>query len=146
MAKRDLLSADERIKLLEKEVVVLRRMLRFLGFYVRNKATFHRAAVRWGIAKAKAAGKHVGRPKRNVDTRTVCSLRDRGLSWRATAREIGVPVSTVFRSLNPRTGNGQPNQHAGEDQQWKRISQALLRAAKRCSLEMPKGSSPIRLP
>jgi DNA invertase Pin-like site-specific DNA recombinase len=49
-----------------------------------------------GIRAAQAAGKHVGRPKRVFRRDDVLRLRDRdGLSWRAIAAKLGLPVMTV---------------------------------------------------
>jgi putative DNA-invertase from lambdoid prophage Rac len=49
-----------------------------------------------GIRAAQAAGKHVGRPKRVFRRDDVVRLRDReGLSWRAIAAKLELPVMTV---------------------------------------------------
>lgn len=49
-----------------------------------------------GIRAAQAAGKHVGRPRRIFRRDDVIRLRDaEGLSWRAIAAKLSLPVMTV---------------------------------------------------
>jgi DNA invertase Pin-like site-specific DNA recombinase len=49
-----------------------------------------------GVRAAKANGKVLGRPKRVFRRDEVIRLRDEhGMSWRAIAKQLGVPVSTV---------------------------------------------------
>jgi putative DNA-invertase from lambdoid prophage Rac len=48
-----------------------------------------------GVRAAKAKGKTLGRPMRVFRRDEVARLREEGLSWRAIAKELGVPVSTV---------------------------------------------------
>jgi putative DNA-invertase from lambdoid prophage Rac len=48
-----------------------------------------------GIAEAKRQGKHCGRPKRMFRRDEVERMRRDGISWRAIARELGVPESTL---------------------------------------------------
>jgi putative DNA-invertase from lambdoid prophage Rac len=56
-------------------------------------------AIRAGQARARAEGKHMGRPKRVFDRHEVARLRDEEhLSWPAIAREIGAGVGTVVRA------------------------------------------------
>jgi len=50
-----------------------------------------------GIRKAKASGKHIGRPKAVVNQFRVERLRAEGLSWRAIAQRMDLPRSTVYR-------------------------------------------------
>ncbi len=56
-----------------------------------------------GIRAAKANGKHVGRPRRVFRRDEVVRLRDdQGLSWRAIAKKLGIPVMTAvdaYRTL-----------------------------------------------
>lgn len=54
--------------------------------------------VRAGMAEAKRQGKHCGRPKRVFRRDLVAELRAKGMSWRAIALELGVPVATVRRA------------------------------------------------
>ena len=48
-----------------------------------------------GVCAAKARGKVLGRPRRVFRRDEVIRLRTEGRSWRAIARELGAPVSTV---------------------------------------------------
>jgi DNA invertase Pin-like site-specific DNA recombinase len=49
-----------------------------------------------GVHAARAAGKTLGRPKRVFRRDEVARLRESGLSWRAVAKELGVPVRTCM--------------------------------------------------
>jgi putative DNA-invertase from lambdoid prophage Rac len=67
--------------------------------------------VRSGIAHAKARGKHCGRPQRVFRRDEAIRLRESGLSWRAVAQQLGVPVMTVVdavRKVSPETAILQP--------------------------------------
>ena len=57
-----------------------------------------------GMKRAKMQGKHVGRPRKNIDWRRVKQLRDRGLSYRAIAKLLGVSYNTLLRRLKEETG------------------------------------------
>ncbi len=59
--------------------------------------------VRAGLARARAQGKHLGRPRvHQVDVTEALELRAQGLSLRATARALGVPHMAVQRALAAR--------------------------------------------
>lgn len=49
-----------------------------------------------GVRAAQRAGKAVGRPRRIFRRDEVVELRDSGLSWRAIAEKLHVPVSTAM--------------------------------------------------
>ena len=53
--------------------------------------------VQAGLSRAKAQGKVLGRPKAAVRPGRVLALREKGLSLRAIAAEIGVSVMTIQR-------------------------------------------------
>jgi DNA invertase Pin-like site-specific DNA recombinase len=55
--------------------------------------------VRAGLAHARAMGKHIGRPRANVDVDAVKSLRSKGNSLRVIATTLAIPVSRVRRAL-----------------------------------------------
>jgi hypothetical protein len=44
-------------------------------------------------------GKHIGRPRANVDVESVKNLRSKGNSLRVIAMTLGIPVSRVRRAL-----------------------------------------------
>ncbi len=50
-----------------------------------------------GLRKAKASGKHIGRPKTVLNRLRIVQLRSEGMCWREIARRVGLPVSTVYR-------------------------------------------------
>ncbi len=50
-----------------------------------------------GLRKAKASGKHIGRPKAVLNRLRIVQLRGEGMSWREIARRVGLPVGTVYR-------------------------------------------------
>ena len=56
--------------------------------------------VRAGIAHARAMGKRIGRPPAAVDVAEVKRLRSQGLSLRAVAKTLAIPVSRVRRALS----------------------------------------------
>ena len=55
--------------------------------------------VRAGIAHARAMGKHIGRPRAELDVESVKHLRWKGNSLRVIATTLGIPVSRVRRAL-----------------------------------------------
>ncbi len=57
-----------------------------------------RDRVRSGIAAARAKGKQLGRPRRDVDSAKIASLRSKGRSWTAIATELGIGEGTVRRA------------------------------------------------
>ncbi len=55
--------------------------------------------VRADLAHARALGKHIGRPRAEVDFAQVANLRNQNLSLRNIAKSLGIPVSRVRRAL-----------------------------------------------
>jgi DNA invertase Pin-like site-specific DNA recombinase len=55
--------------------------------------------VRAGVARARALGKRIGRPRVEVDFAAVMRLRSEGKSLRVIARTLDIPVSRVRRAL-----------------------------------------------
>ena len=64
-----------------------------------------RDRVRSGIAAARARGKRLGRPRRQVDVSRVAALRAEGLSWRDVGRELKVGVATARAAFQDRAKN-----------------------------------------
>jgi DNA invertase Pin-like site-specific DNA recombinase len=64
-----------------------------------------RDRVRSGLASAKAKGKQLGRPRRNVNAAQVALLRGQGRSWAAIAVELGVGEGTVRRAAQASAKN-----------------------------------------
>lgn len=58
-----------------------------------------------GLERARAKGVHLGRPKRRVDVRRAKRLRAKGLSLRAVAQELDVPLGTLHRALCSKKGS-----------------------------------------
>ena len=58
--------------------------------------------VRAGLRHARAKGKRLGRPKKNVDAAQIASLRAAGDSWRMIARKMEVSVGTVYATAQRR--------------------------------------------
>ncbi len=56
-----------------------------------------RERVTAGLRKAKASGKHIGRPRTVLNRLRIEQLRGEGLSWRGIAQRMDLPVSTVYR-------------------------------------------------
>lgn len=57
------------------------------------------ARVNAGIAEAKRKGKHCGRPKKIFRRDEVLKLKSEGLSLRAIAAKLAVPLTTIVREL-----------------------------------------------
>jgi DNA invertase Pin-like site-specific DNA recombinase len=52
-----------------------------------------------GVARAKRDGKHCGRPSKVYRRDQAAEMRSRGMSWRAIASELKVPVRTLRRGV-----------------------------------------------
>jgi putative DNA-invertase from lambdoid prophage Rac len=66
-------------------------------------------AIQAGQARARAEGKHMGRPRRILDRKEVIRLRDvERLSWPQIARRTGAGVGTVVRAYRDLTDAPQP--------------------------------------
>jgi putative DNA-invertase from lambdoid prophage Rac len=81
-------------------------LLHLFAAFAEMEREIIRERVRAGLRAAKAKGIHLGRPHRVFRRDEARRLRAEGASWRAIARTLGVPMSTVIdacRSENPRT-------------------------------------------
>ncbi len=59
-----------------------------------------RERVIMGLQRAKAQGKRIGRPAVQLDSEEMQALKDKGFSYRAIARQLGVSHPTVLAALN----------------------------------------------
>lgn len=71
-----------------------------------------RERVRSGLAAARARGKRIGRPRKNVDGAQIARLRDQGASWRTIAGRLGVSVGTAYNTARCRSKNVLPAEPA----------------------------------
>lgn len=62
--------------------------------------------VRAGMERARREGRHVGRPRRQVDVAKAHALLTSGLSLRQAAKALRVPESTLRRALRQKGGAG----------------------------------------
>jgi DNA invertase Pin-like site-specific DNA recombinase len=53
--------------------------------------------VRAGLRNARAKGKRLGRPRKDLDSGRIAALRAQGAGWRAIAKELRVGVGTLYR-------------------------------------------------
>ena len=73
-----------------------RRLWAIQAWYAEMENGERAESIRAGQARARAEGKHMGRPKRVFDHHEVARLRDEErLSWSEIARRIGAGVGTV---------------------------------------------------
>jgi DNA invertase Pin-like site-specific DNA recombinase len=93
-------------------------MARFMLNIFASFAEFEREMIRervaCGLKTAKAKGKALGRPRRVFRRDEANRLRSEGLSWRAIAKELGVPVSTIIDACTEKpfeTGNASEAKH-----------------------------------
>jgi DNA invertase Pin-like site-specific DNA recombinase len=74
-----------------------RLMFQIIGAMAEFERALIQERVRAGLRNARAKGKRLGRPHRNVDAARVAALRATGASWRAISRELGVGIATLYR-------------------------------------------------
>jgi DNA invertase Pin-like site-specific DNA recombinase len=53
--------------------------------------------VKGGLRNARAKGKRLGRPPKDLDKDAIAALRRKGLGWCAIAKQLGVGVGTLYR-------------------------------------------------
>ncbi len=75
-----------------------RFMLHIIGAFAELEREMIRERTVAGVQAARAKGKKLGRPKKVFRRDEVARLREAGESWRAIAKKLGVPVSTVIDS------------------------------------------------
>ena len=67
-----------------------------LGAVAEGERNLIAERVRSGLRNARAKGKTLGRPKKDVDVPQIMSLRASGASWRKIADTMGLSVGTVY--------------------------------------------------
>ncbi len=78
-----------------------RAMFGMLSVFADFEREMIRARVNAGIARARAAGKHLGRPPLSpAITKKVLALRHKGRSLRAIAEKVGVSIGSIHRIVS----------------------------------------------
>ncbi len=88
-----------------------RLMLQMVGAFAEFERALIQERVRAGVARAQTAGKHCGRPRRELNLRAARLLLDTGKSEREVADLLGLPRATLQRRLReggPKVGVGEP--------------------------------------
>jgi DNA invertase Pin-like site-specific DNA recombinase len=76
--------------------------LQILGAVAELERSLIRERVIAGVQRARASGKHCGRPRRETSEKSLDAARallDQGWSWRATAEAVGMQKDTLRRRL-----------------------------------------------
>jgi DNA invertase Pin-like site-specific DNA recombinase len=68
--------------------------------------------VRAGLRNARAKGKRLGRPRKEVNLAQIKHLRDQGASWRAVGTALGVSPATAFFAARRVVGKRHPQRPA----------------------------------
>jgi len=74
-----------------------RLMFHVIGAMAEFERELCRERILAGQRHARAKGKHLGRPRTQVDFERARKMRLSGMSWRQIARELDVPVGTLHR-------------------------------------------------
>lgn len=67
------------------------------GWYAEFENDERTEAIKAGLTRARAEGKHLGRPKRVYDRQRLVKLRDAGWSWQKISKELHIGVTTACR-------------------------------------------------
>ena len=81
--------------------------LQILGAVAELERSLIRERVIAGVERAKASGKHCGRPRKETSDKALAaarSLLDQGWSWRAVAEATGIKKDTLRRRLRETSG------------------------------------------
>lgn len=81
-----------------------RLMFQVIGAMAEFERSLTVERVKAGLQNARAKGKRLGRPRKQLDPRKIATLRAQGVGWRAIAKESGVGVATLYRSAPDRVG------------------------------------------
>jgi DNA invertase Pin-like site-specific DNA recombinase len=76
-----------------------RLMFQIIGAMAEFERALIQERVKAGLQNAKAKGKRIGRPKREVDPYKVLALRAQGLSWREVSKHLKLGLGTVYRCV-----------------------------------------------
>jgi DNA invertase Pin-like site-specific DNA recombinase len=77
-----------------------RLMFQIIGAMAEFERALIQERVRAGLRNAKAKGKRIGRPRQQVDSSKVVTLRAEGLSWRSISGRLGLGLGTVYRAID----------------------------------------------
>lgn len=85
-----------------------RMLLTFLGGIAEFERELCVERVKSGIARAKANGVKLGRPRIGFDLKKAIKLRQDGQGYKQIAKEMGLPRTTIYRALQaiPKTPTG----------------------------------------
>jgi DNA invertase Pin-like site-specific DNA recombinase len=72
-----------------------RLMVQIIGAMAEFERSLIQERVKAGLRNARAKGKHLGRPKKILDTKRIASLRAKGVGWKRIVAEMG--VGTLYR-------------------------------------------------
>jgi DNA invertase Pin-like site-specific DNA recombinase len=80
-----------------------RLMFQIIGAMAEFERSLIQERVKAGLRNAKAKGRHLGRPRADIDEGEVLALRKSGASWRDIAKKLGVGLGTVHRIAQARS-------------------------------------------
>lgn len=78
---------------------VRKLVIAVLAWAAERERELLRQRTKEGMLRAKMEGKHVGRPRKEINLKKVMELRKKGVSLRDIARIFGVSYSTLYRRL-----------------------------------------------
>ena len=71
----------------------------FLGAIAEFERELIRERTKAGVARARAEGAKLGRPRVAFDVQKAVELRNTGLGFKQVARALGIPRTTLFRAI-----------------------------------------------
>lgn len=91
-----------------------RMLMTFLGAIAEFERETIVERVRAGLQRAKTNGVRLGRPRVGFDVKKALELRQGGLGYKQIAKEMGIPRTTIFRTLQaiPKTPAAKKGQRA----------------------------------
>ena len=82
-----------------------RMVLTFLGAIAEFERSLIVERVCAGLARAKAEGVKLGRPRAGFDVNGALTMKKEGRSWSEVAKALGVSVATIRRTVSPLLNN-----------------------------------------